>query len=432
MPLTLAIETSSINYEVALGAGGRILATASGRRQDPDFVGLGGLARQCLHQAGRELAELGLIAVDVGPGNLGAVRVAVAYANGLAFSLGRPVFQASSMELLRDQTRTDGVELPLLAAQNAGGGLAYLSHFDGAGDGTHSFGKLTELLRGLAPRFSSPVGLLGPIGARLAAGLGELGVETVELGLDYPRAATLFTTSARLGTDPSRIASLASPVTESSEQFQPASDAVVRVPDAAELDQIAARLLAGATALLPTDTVYGLFAHPQRPEAVARIFALKDRPVERVLPVLVADAEQVKTLGGELTEAALAYLAGPHMPGPLTLVVPLRNPPAWLGERVELGFRIPADAWLRELLRRTGPMYATSANRNQGDTGRSPGQILPDLVGEPDLVLDLGPRSSVSSALVHCGQTPPRLLRAGDLARAAIHSVHPLAPADPS
>ncbi len=100
MSLTLAVETSSPEYGVALNAFDRHLGHAVVQRTDPSFHSIGQLVAMCVEQAGIRFQDIELIAVDCGPGQLSSVRAGVAYANGLAFSLQKPVFAASSLDIL--------------------------------------------------------------------------------------------------------------------------------------------------------------------------------------------------------------------------------------------------------------------------------------------------------------------------------------------
>ena len=67
--------------------------------------------------------------------------------------------------------------------------------------------------------------------------------------------------------------------------------------DAEVLPLAAEALRAGAVVAVPTDTVYGLAADPSQPQAVARLFTLKERPTDVALPVLVDGLEQVSAGG---------------------------------------------------------------------------------------------------------------------------------------
>ncbi len=187
------------------------------------------------------------------------------------------------------------------------------------------------------------------------------------------------------------------------------------------MDKTAETLQNGGVALLPTDTVYGLMASPHHPEAVARIFALKRRPAAKNLPVLVADTAQITALGVALTPRSTALLD--MQLGALTMVLPLAAPPAWLMGRTEAAMRIPDDARLKALLRQTGPLLATSANASGQETPARVPEILAQLNGAPDAVVDDGPRRGQPSTLIDCQTTPFTLLRRGALPAATLKEI---------
>jgi L-threonylcarbamoyladenylate synthase len=189
--------------------------------------------------------------------------------------------------------------------------------------------------------------------------------------------------------------------------------------------EVAGCLSAGGVVLLPTDTVYGLAALPTAAEAVGRIFALKGRPPSINLPILISDRAEVSRLGGIVSPAAARLLASSHVPGPLTVAVGIDDAaaPAWLAGRDEAAFRIPADEWLLEVLRVTGPVLATSANIHAVPPKESMAEILGDLAGQPDLVVDGGIRATVASTLVNCHVDPPVIERVGAVPAADIEAV---------
>lgn len=130
----------------------------------------------------------------------------------------------------------------------------------------------------------------------------------------------------------------------------------------------AARLLAqGQAVALPTETVYGLAADARNGEAVARIYEAKGRPAFNPLIVHLADAEAAARIG-VFDEDALR-LARAFWPGPLTLVVPLRDDAGIAGIVTagldSVGLRVPAHPVAHALLRAFGgPLAAPSANRS--------------------------------------------------------------------
>jgi L-threonylcarbamoyladenylate synthase len=138
-----------------------------------------------------------------------------------------------------------------------------------------------------------------------------------------------------------------------------------RSAEAAELERAVAAVHDGELIVLPTDTVYGLGARPDDPGATAAIFAVKGRTSDLALPVLVADADEARAVG--VLDERAERLTAIYWPGPLTLVVErAAGARAWgLGDRAEtVGLRVPSDPVALALLRRTGPLAVTSANRS--------------------------------------------------------------------
>ncbi|NHC44778.1 threonylcarbamoyl-AMP synthase [Motilibacter sp. K478] len=192
------------------------------------------------------------------------------------------------------------------------------------------------------------------------------------------------------------------------------------------MDEAADVLLGGGVALVPTDTVYGLAASPLTPAAVDRIFVMKGRPGSKSLPVMVGDPGAIAALGVDINESARRLLDSELVPGPLTIAFGFREGalrPAWLDGREEVAVRIPAHELLRGLLRRTGPLLVTSANRSGEPTGENLEAILASLLQAPDLVLDGGQLSSTPSTLVNCRPVPPVVERVGAAAPETVERI---------
>ncbi len=193
------------------------------------------------------------------------------------------------------------------------------------------------------------------------------------------------------------------------------------VPDPETLDRAIGALHDGWVVAIPTDTVYGLAVDPWNAGAVERLFAVKERPPEVALPVLVGDRRQLDLVAGRLDGAA-AHLADRYWPGPLTLVVP-RQPgfTADLGgpsaARQTVGVRLPDYPLIRDLCRKTGPLAVSSANRHGRTPASSAGQVAEAFVGSEHLafVLDGGPCQGTPSTVVECRGPASRCLREGAL-----------------
>jgi L-threonylcarbamoyladenylate synthase len=178
-------------------------------------------------------------------------------------------------------------------------------------------------------------------------------------------------------------------------------------------------LRAGAVVAVPTDTVYGLAVDPSQPEAVAQLFALKERPTDVALPVLVDGRHQVAMVAGPLDSAA-EHLAGRYWPGPLTLVIPRRRtfvtdlggPPSG---RHTVGVRWPDHPVVRALCRDLGPLAVTSANRHGVPPAARAGEVAAIFAGREELavVLDGGVCEGVPSTVVECRGPALRCLREG-------------------
>jgi L-threonylcarbamoyladenylate synthase len=182
----------------------------------------------------------------------------------------------------------------------------------------------------------------------------------------------------------------------------------------------AARLiLAGQPVAMPTETVYGLAADATDARAVARIYAAKGRPSFNPLIVHVPDFAAAKAIGRFSDKAEALALA--HWPGPLTLVVPLRED-APVARIVTAGLpsiaiRVPAHPAMQALLKACGrPLAAPSANASGLISPTRASHVLASLGGRIPLVVDGGAtQRGIESTIVAATGGPLRLLRRGPL-----------------
>ena len=187
-----------------------------------------------------------------------------------------------------------------------------------------------------------------------------------------------------------------------------------------DIDDAVESLADGGLVALPTETVYGLAAIADRPEAVRRIFEVKGRPGDHPLIVHLASAEALDGWVASVPEAA-AVLAATCWPGPLTMLL-ARGPRTgdWItGGRDTVGVRVPAHPMTLAVLDRLGTAVAApSANRFGKVSPTTAGHVLDDL-GElldpaRDRILDGGPcQVGVESTIVDLTVDPPQVLRAG-------------------
>jgi L-threonylcarbamoyladenylate synthase len=181
-------------------------------------------------------------------------------------------------------------------------------------------------------------------------------------------------------------------------------------------------LSSGGVAVLPTDTVYGLAARPADPGAVRAVFSAKGRPEGMHLPVLAASVAQVRALGVAFTPDADA-LARAWWPGPLTLAFGFEHDaerPPWLAGRDEVAVRIPAHGFLRAVLRETGVLLVTSANRHGAPTPLTALDVSDSLGADVAVVVDGGTLSDVPSTLVNVRTKKAVVEREGAISRADV------------
>jgi len=129
---------------------------------------------------------------------------------------------------------------------------------------------------------------------------------------------------------------------------------------ASDLSEIASALASGAVALIPTDTVYGVAAHPANSAGVAKLFALKHRNPANPIPLLAASTDAVAESGLCLGGAALAA-ARKFWPGPLTIVLDGFTP------GTTEGVRVPDSATAREICAAGGGLLRCTSANESGD-----------------------------------------------------------------
>lgn len=185
-------------------------------------------------------------------------------------------------------------------------------------------------------------------------------------------------------------------------------------------------LRAGGLVAMPTDTVYGVGVALDAKDGLARLFAAKDRPLDRAIVLLVADLEQAASVG--VFSASARMLAERFWPGGLTLVLPqapqARLPAELTGGEATIGVRIPDHESPRSLARALGPLPVTSANLSGQPDARAASEVLAHLGSRIDLVLDGGSaRGGVPSTVVDCSGEVPLTLRAGAISTADLAAV---------
>jgi L-threonylcarbamoyladenylate synthase len=186
----------------------------------------------------------------------------------------------------------------------------------------------------------------------------------------------------------------------------------------ASIATAAAILREGGTVAFPTETVYGLGADALRADAVAKIFAAKQRPGWDPLIVHVSDAAMLREIAAEVSGNG-RRLIDAFWPGPLTLLLPRssRIPDVVTAGRARVGVRMPQHPVAQALIRAAGvPVAAPSANTFGHTSPTSAQHVADDLDGRIDAILDGGaamPAHGLESTVIDVGEDPCVVYRPG-------------------
>ena len=189
------------------------------------------------------------------------------------------------------------------------------------------------------------------------------------------------------------------------------------------LTRALAVLKEGGLVAFPTDTVYGVGALAFDGTAIESIYAAKDRPVEKAIPLLIGEVKELEKVAVEIPEVA-RRLAYRFWPGPLTILVPKRaDLPEAISATATVGVRVPDHKSARALLQAAGPMAVTSANISGEESPVTAEQVHQQLGGRIPLIIDGGRTpGGVPSTLVDCTDPDLKILRKGPIGFAELLS----------
>ena len=199
------------------------------------------------------------------------------------------------------------------------------------------------------------------------------------------------------------------------------------------IDKAAEALIAGQLAAFPTETVYGLGADATNPDAVARIYSVKGRPLNHPLIVHIASAELLNHWAKDVSNFAL-QLADSFWPGPMTLILRRTHlaKDFITGSQDSVGVRVPSHPVAQELLRRFTELgglgvAAPSANQFGRVSTTSAAAVTEDLsslMQDVDVILE-GEDSDIGieSTIIDCTGNLPVILRPGAITASMISQV---------
>lgn len=189
------------------------------------------------------------------------------------------------------------------------------------------------------------------------------------------------------------------------------------------IQQAAVALKSGQLVAFPTETVYGLGADAENPDAVAKIYSVKQRPTDHPLIVHIADKDAAKKWAIEIPQYAL-QLADAFWPGPMTLILKRSSlaKDFITGGQDTVGLRVPDHPVALELLRSFSELggngvAAPSANlfgRVSPTSAEAVQSEISSRLSDADLILEGGDSVvGIESTIIDCTQSRPRILRPG-------------------
>ena len=192
------------------------------------------------------------------------------------------------------------------------------------------------------------------------------------------------------------------------------------------MDKLRKILTSGGAVVLPTETVYGLFAQALNEEAVNSVYQLKQRPRDKAMNLNVSNLNDINFFS-QNTPFFLEKLYNRFMPGPLTIILKANdNVPFWVNSGLDtVGFRVPNHVKTLKLISETGPLIGPSANISGNESGKKfsdiQAQFSVDLPGiEDDQAL-----TGIDSTILDLSGQKARILRQGAISRELIQKEIP-------
>ena len=182
------------------------------------------------------------------------------------------------------------------------------------------------------------------------------------------------------------------------------------------IDMAARTIKAGGVIAFPTDTVYGIGVSAFNVEAIDIIYQVKGRSHLKAIPILISSPDELDNITPPRPDRVNEVI-NQFWPGALTLVLPLLpSLPGNLSPTSTIGLRVPDHQLTRDLLKMTGPLAATSANLSGQPSALSAGEVLDQLDGRINLVLDGGPSlGGQASTVLDCTGEEFQILRKGPI-----------------
>jgi len=184
------------------------------------------------------------------------------------------------------------------------------------------------------------------------------------------------------------------------------------------MEKIKQELEKGGAVVLPTETVYGLFAKALDEKAVDHVYQLKRRPRDKALNLNVASLDDILHFSKN-QPPYLQQLVDSFLPGPLTIILEANDKvPYWVNsDLMTVGFRMPSHPVTLELIREFGPLIGPSANISGQDSGVTYKEILQDFNQNVLGLEDDAFLTGQDSTIIDLSGSKVKILRQGSITR---------------
>ena len=182
-----------------------------------------------------------------------------------------------------------------------------------------------------------------------------------------------------------------------------------------QMNEICDVIQKGGIVAFPTETVYGVGIHFDDEEALERLMEAKNRDYSKAITLMVADKADISQYAYISPQAQ--KMIDQFMPGMITLIFKKKESvrDSMTNGKSTIGIRIPDSEFVLSLLKKVGPMLVTSANLSQHSNTTSTQEVLNQLDGRIDLVVDGKTSDNIASTVVDVSQDEIKILRAGKI-----------------
>lgn len=198
---------------------------------------------------------------------------------------------------------------------------------------------------------------------------------------------------------------------------------MTKIIDASQIEEIVSYIQAGKVVAFPTETVYGLGVQFLNEEALEKLMEAKNRDYSKAITLMVADKKEIDDYAYVNDDARKIIDA--FMPGMLTLVFQKRESvdDVMTNGKKTIGIRIPDHSLVLQLLQQAGPMLVTSANLSNHPNTTTTKEVLEQLDGRIDLVVDGKTTDAVASTVIDVSGKEIKILREGKITKDQIEEV---------